>query len=647
MCGFCGFFLADHNQGNLSENLNTLSNMSKKIEHRGPDGHGQWFSNDKGIFLDHRRLSIIDLSSSATQPMSSQDGRWKIVFNGEIYNFLELKDKLSKEKKLSSNYWKGSGDTEVLINLIDFYGIDKTLNLIEGMFAFVVWDNLENKIILARDRLGEKPLYYLSGNNSFIFASDISAIQEFYKDRLSLDINSIRELSKYNYIPSPNTIYKNVKKIEPGSYMIVNSNLKNSFIKKYWGSENFLKKNQKVNTTTIPDEVETILLKILEKETISDVPVGIYLSGGVDSTLLATLLSLRTETKLKSFTIRNRDNNFDESLIAKKNANFLNLEHHEFEVSKNDLLDIIDQLSDVYTEPFADSSQLPSLLLNYKAKNYIKVAIGGDGGDELFGGYNRYYLLNKYYYILNKIPLGLKTKLSNMLLGLNVQTINSFCDILSRISFGHVDYKNFGYKIQKSAFSIVQKSDLDLYDNLLSACPDIDNSFVNNNFDQSRKQIKFVRKENFLESMMLTDIKYYLPDDILCKVDRASMWHGIEVRAPFLHHSLVEYCLGLPVSSKFKKNENKWILRSIIKKYIPNYNNNLKMGFSSPIDNWLRHEIKEIFESCLDKNFIKNQGIFNFEYVSNKWLEHLNGKRNWGKFLWSYLIFQKWFKKHC
>ena len=647
MCGFCGFFLADHNQGNLSENLNTLSNMSKKIEHRGPDGHGQWFSNDKGIFLDHRRLSIIDLSSSATQPMSSQDGRWKIVFNGEIYNFLELKDKLSKEKKLSSNYWKGSGDTEVLINLIDFYGIDKTLNLIEGMFAFVVWDNLENKIILARDRLGEKPLYYLSGNNSFIFASDISAIQEFYKDRLSLDINSIRELSKYNYIPSPNTIYKNVKKIEPGSYMIVNSNLKNSFIKKYWGSENFLKKNQKVNTTTIPDEVETILLKILEKETISDVPVGIYLSGGVDSTLLATLLSLRTETKLKSFTIRNRDNNFDESLIAKKNANFLNLEHHEFEVSKNDLLDIIDQLSDVYTEPFADSSQLPSLLLNYKAKNYIKVAIGGDGGDELFGGYNRYYLLNKYYYILNKIPLGLKNKLSNMLLGLNVQTINSFCDILSRISFGHVDYKNFGYKIQKSAFSIVQKSDLDLYDNLLSACPDIDNSFVNNNFDQSRKQIKFVRKENFLESMMLTDIKYYLPDDILCKVDRASMWHGIEVRAPFLHHSLVEYCLGLPVSSKFKKNENKWILRSIIKKYIPNYNNNLKMGFSSPIDNWLRHEIKEIFESCLDKNFIKNQGIFNFEYVSNKWLEHLNGKRNWGKFLWSYLIFQKWFKKHC
>ena len=648
MCGFCGFFLKNFEETQLTSNLNLLNEMSVSIKHRGPDGHGQWYNQDKGIFLDHRRLSILDLSNNATQPMTSNNGRWKIIFNGEIYNYLELKIKISKENNLSADFWKSTGDTEVLVNLIDLYGIDETLNLIEGMFSFVVWDNLENQIILARDRLGEKPLYYLQDKNNLVFSSDIIAIKKFCKKKLTLDINSVRELIKYNYIPSPNSIYEKVKKLEAGTYTKINSEFKTLSTKKYWCPFNVPKKKYKeLEISKIPQDVEKILNQILKKEIISDVPLGVYLSGGIDSTLLASLLSFNTEAKLKSFTIKNRDNNFDESKIAKKTSKLLNLEHHEFEVNKNDLLDLIDQLSDVYTEPFADSSQLPSLLLNHKAKKYIKVAIGGDGGDEIFGGYNRYLYMNKYYSILSKIPISIRDQISKLILSLSAKTVNTFFNKLSIISAGFIDYKNFGYKLQKSAISLNQKNKFDLYDNLLSSSTNINYFFQNHNFDLNRDHINFVKKNNFVESMMLSDIKYYLPDDILCKVDRASMWNSIEVRAPFLHHSLVRYCLELPLDLIFRKNENKWILRSIIKKYLPDYNNNIKMGFSSPIDNWLRFEIKDSFESCLNKNYLKKQGIFDFENISHKWKEHLDGKRNWGKFLWSFLIFQKWFKKYC
>ena len=647
MCGFCGFFIKKKTDNQFISNLNLLNEMSESIKHRGPDGHGQWYNEDKRVFLDHRRLSILDLSNKATQPMSSNNERWTIIFNGEIYNYLELKNKISEEKNLQSNYWKSSGDTEVLVNLIDMYGIEEALNLIEGMFSFVIWDNVENEIILARDRLGEKPLYFSQDENFLVFSSDIIAIKKFYKEELTLDINSVRELIKYNYIPSPNTIYQKIKKLEAGTYIKINSDLETLKIKKYWNLFNFHKnEHKKLDIEKIPHDVEKLLIPILKKEIISDVPVGIYLSGGVDSTLLASLLSFKTEAKLKSFTIKNEDNNFDESEIAKKTSKMLNLEHHEFIVNKNDLLDLIDQLSSVYTEPFADSSQLPTLLLNHKAKDFIKVAIGGDGGDELFGGYNRYVYMDKYYPLLNNIPIKIRDHLSKILLGFNAKTINSFFNKLSTISLGFIDCKNFGYKLQKSAISLNQKSKYDLYDNLLSSSPSINKFFQKQNFDSSRDSIDFVKKENFIESMMLSDIKYYLPDDILCKVDRASMWNGIEVRSPFLHHSLVKYCLELPVNTKFKKKENKWILRSIIKKYLPNYNNDLKMGFSSPIDNWLRFELKDSFEGYLDKHYIKKQGIFDYENILHKWTEHINGKRNWGKFLWSFLIFQNWLKKH-
>ena len=647
MCGFCGFFIKKNEDIQTASNLNSLKKMSASIEHRGPDGHGQWHDKEKGIFLDHRRLSILDLSNKATQPMSSNNGRWKIVFNGEIYNYLELKTKISKEKKLKSDFWKSSGDTEVLINLIDLYGIDEALNLIEGMFSFVIWDSLENQIILARDRLGEKPLYFLKDENYLVFSSDIIAIKKFCEEKLSVDINSVRELIKYNYIPSPNTIYKKIKKLEAGTYMKINSDLQTLSVKNYWNINNFHKKEYKnLDLEKIPDDIEKLLISILKKEIISDVPLGIYLSGGIDSTLLASLLSYRTEAKLKSFTIKNEDSNFDESKIAKTTSKMLKLEHHEFQVNKNDLLDLIDQLSDVYTEPFADSSQLPSLLLNSKAKNYIKVAIGGDGGDELFGGYNRYVYMNRYYPLLNKIPISIRDNITRIILRFNAKTVNSFFKNLSAISIGFIDYKNFGYKLQKSALSLNQKSKFDLYDNLLSSSPNINSFFQNKDFDLNRDHINFIKKEDFIESMMLSDIKYYLTDDILCKVDRASMWNGIEVRSPFLHHKLVKYCLELPTNLKFRKNENKWILRSIIKKYLPDYKSNLKMGFSSPIDNWLRFEVKDSFEFYLDKNYLQKQGIFDFENILSKWKEHIDGKRNWGKFLWSFLIFQKWFKKH-
>ena len=651
MCGFAGFYFLGSDKKKEEDNLRSLNSMSLSIQKRGPDGHGQWHDPVKGIYLDHRRLSIIDISKRSNQPMTSHSNRWKIVFNGEIYNFLELKKKISEEKNLELKFWKTSGDTEVLINLIDFYGIDETLKLVEGMFAFALWDNLKNELIIARDRLGEKPLYYCNKNETFVFASDILAIKEYYKEeKLFLDINSVRELSKYSYIPSPNTIYKDVKKIESGSYITIKSNVKNYLDKKkYWSLQNIHKNEYKIidNKKAIPEQVENLLVKILEKEIISDVPVGVYLSGGVDSTALATLLSKKMSIKINSFTIINKDNNFDESKIAKKTSRHLSSNHHEFEIEKKDLIDLIEQLSDVYTEPFADSSQLPTLLLNAKSKKFIKVAISGDGADELFGGYNRYFIFNKYSYLIDKVPLNMRNIISQFLLLFNASAVDFFFETISNISLGKLEYKNFGYKIQKTAFSIIQKSNPDLYDNLISSSPDSNRGFKNFDFDLAREKINLVQKKNFLESMMLTDLKYYLSDDILCKVDRASMWNGVEVRAPFLHNSLVEYCLKMPTSLMFKNNKNKWILRELIKKYIPHYNSEIKMGFSSPIDNWLKNEIKDVFVSCIDKKFINKQGIFDYNFVFNKWNEHLSGKRKWGKYLWSFLIFQKWFKKNC
>ena len=379
----------------------------------------------------------------------------------------------------------------------------------------------------------------------------------------------------------------------------------------------------------------------------ADVPVGVFLSGGYDSACVTALLQKDRTEKLKTYTIGVPDIGLNEAPYAKDVANHLGTDHTEIYCTEKEAIDLIPELSFYYDEPFADSSQLPTLLLNAKSKKFIKVAISGDGADELFGGYNRYFIFNKYSYLIDKVPLNMRNIISQFLLLFNASAVDFFFETISNISLGKLEYKNFGYKIQKTAFSIIQKSNPDLYDNLISSSPDSNRGFKNFDFDLAREKINLVQKKNFLESMMLTDLKYYLSDDILCKVDRASMWNGVEVRAPFLHNSLVEYCLKMPTSLMFKNNKNKWILRELIKKYIPHYNSEIKMGFSSPIDNWLKNEIKDVFVSCIDKKFINKQGIFDYNFVFNKWNEHLSGKRKWGKYLWSFLIFQKWFKKNC
>lgn len=647
MCGIAGFLYLDQNQNqkSLSHNLNLLNLMSNKIKHRGLDAHGKWFVESKGIFLDHRRLSIIDITNKANQPMMSKDKRWTIVFNGEIYNFRSLKEKIEKKNKFISG-WDSTGDTEVLLNLFSFYNLEDALQLIEGMYAFALWDNFYNQLILVRDRLGEKPLYYSIDDSAIVFASDISAVNEFYYKNLDIDKSSVRELCKYNYIPAPNTIYKNVKKLEPGEVLIINQKTKEKKIKKYW-LINDKDKSFKIKENNIPEKVESLLSDVLKKEIISDVPIGIYLSGGVDSTTLAALMVKKIGvTNLKSFTIINQDRNFDESTTAKKTAKALNLNHHEFEIKKSNLLELIDSMSSVYTEPFADSSQLPTFLLNQKASDFIKVAIGGDGGDELFGGYNRYFLHEKYLKFLNFVPIEVKKIMSRLLLLPNLKTYQNFFLFLKKILFKNYEFKNIEYKIQKFAYSLHQNNYEKFYDNLLSSCPDINSAFFNINLNSKREKINFCNKESFVQSMIFTDIKYYLPDDILCKVDRASMWNGVEVRSPFLHKSLVNFCLNMPPKLLFKNKQNKWILREIIKKYIPNYNNLEKTGFSSPVDDWLRTELKDLFTCYLDERYLKRQGIFEYNFIKKKWNEHINYKRQWGKFLWSFLIFQNWYKKN-
>jgi asparagine synthase (glutamine-hydrolysing) len=633
MCGIAGFFLNSQvDSHNTSEE--NLIKMLSKITHRGPDNLNYWSDIKLRVYLGHTRLSILDLSEKANQPMISSSQRYVITFNGEIYNFETLKKKyLQKNNTLNS-----SSDTEVLIELIDSLGFQKTLSLLKGMFAFSVLDRKEKKLFLARDRLGEKPLYYYFDRNIFIFGSEIKALLPNKNFKKQINIQNLDSYFKYGYFTGSKSIFQNLHKIKPGQFLELCLNHNEIHIEKYWDYSASTEKKfnrQNSNLLETSKELETKLIDTINSQRLADVPVGAFLSGGIDSSLIVSILSQISEKKVKTFTIGFDDKRLDESNYAAKISNYLKTEHIELKLNNYQLLDTVENLTTIYDEPFSDSSQIPTVLLSKLAKENVKVALSGDGGDELFGGYSRYLWSFK---IKNFNPL-LKFILSKIVTNIEDSTMETVYNYLKILLPASYQFKMPIDKLKKIEKIISLKNIDKIYDRLMSIWFEEDNLIPNLNSITSNPDKKILNQAD----MMNQDIETYLPDDLLVKIDRASMSTSLETRTPFLDHEIVEYAANIPINYKIKKNNQKIILKKILSKYLPTkLYERPKMGFEVPIDDWLRGPLKDYTYDSINSLKLKSPVDLNFDIIDKKISEHMNGKNNWHYQIWNIILFQKW-----
>ncbi|MFO0468265.1 MAG: asparagine synthase (glutamine-hydrolyzing), partial [Bacteroidota bacterium] len=590
MCGFVGVL------SSALLNESTLLKMTRTLTHRGPDESNIWQDHVSGISFGHQRLSILELSNAGSQPMFSANGRFALVYNGEFYNHLACRKGLAESGFSVS--WKGSSDSETLIEMISALGLEKTLKLITGMFSLALWDKMEKKLFLARDRFGEKPLYYGWQGGSFLFGSELKALKIHSDFSNEIDTNALGLFLQYNYVPTPLSIYKGISKLKPGSILSVSLENTSVCINTYWSAiETMLggKKNPFRGTVTEAiDETENVLKRAVQSQLLADVPLGAFLSGGIDSSLIVSLMSAVSNTPVNTFTIGFDDIGFNEAVYAKKIASHLGTNHTELYINPKDCFDVIPLLGSIYDEPFADSSQIPTYLVSKLASFSVKVALSGDGGDELFGGYNRYFFAEKLWNSLRFIPKPFRSGIYLLIKKLNAQQWEVLSSTLHYVLPEKYQFSNLTDKLKKASSLLVVKSFDDVYFRLVKQW---ENPGEILNFDFNPQKNKLIGYEfilNNMDKMMLNDLLTYLPDDILCKVDRAGMAVSLESRIPFLDHNVFTFSSSLPLSFKINKGTSKWILSEILKKYIPeNFINRPKMGFGIPLEAWLRGPLKE------------------------------------------------------
>ena len=646
MCGINGFY-----SKSLSTFNNVIVKMNSAISHRGPDAKGTWYDKNSGIVLGHQRLSIIDLSSAGDQPMQSNSNRFILTYNGEIYNHLEIRKEI--EKNNSFTKWRGSSDTETLLESIDFWGVEKTLQKIQGMFAFGLWDKKTRSLTLARDRMGEKPLYYGwqgKGNNRvFLFGSELKALKVHPGFDEQINRGAIALQLRHNCIPAPYSIYKDIYKLLPGHYLELKENdLKENFLstpKKYWSlSERIIEgnKNQlKLDDEKILKDLEGILKLSVKKQMISDVPLGAFLSGGIDSSTVVALMQSVSNNPVKTFTVGFEENDFSEAKYAKNIAKYLGTNHTEIYVSSKKALDVIPKIPNIYDEPFSDSSQIPTFLVSQLTKQQVKVALSGDGGDELFCGYNRYLVTETFSNIFRFMPLIFRKTLASTIRSISPKKLDKILNFLPKLDH----HSGFGDRMHKVANVLDLKELNDIYYTLRSHWPN-PSEIVKNSKEPSTLLTKYKPNLNILnhqEKMMALDLLTYLPDDILVKVDRAAMASSLETRIPFLDHKLIEYVLKIPHSLKFRNGQGKWILKRILNQYIPkNLTERPKKGFEIPLSSWLRGPLRDWAENLLNEKRLNEENYFNSKLIREKWSEHLSGRKNWQHDLWDILMFQAW-----
>lgn len=629
MCGIAGLI-----RRSARIDKETLVQMAAALKHRGPDDNGMWI--EENIGLVHTRLSIQDLTTAGHQPMLSLSKRFIIVFNGEIYNYLELKKELMQQ---FACIFETHSDTEILINAIELWGIEKTLAKSVGMFTFAAWDKKEKLLYLARDRFGEKPLYYGKIGTDFVFSSELKPIQSIYKADLHIDRNVLATYMRYGYIPTPYSIYKDIKKLEPGTYLTIDGTM-NICQTTYWSATTAvsLAKNNLLTLTfdEAANQLEARLKHTLSQQMLADAPLGAFLSGGIDSSTVVALMQSLSQKPIKTFSIGFNEKKYDESVFAKAVANHIGTDHTELIVTNKDAMSVIPNLAEIYDEPFADSSQIPTFLVSQLAKQHVTVAVSGDGGDEVFGGYNRYLLMNraKKFFgnsIINKIVKHSPEFLFNLLRFLPQ---NKIADISNK------------FKKIRHISNLLCESFPSAYNGFCTQ-PHPINSLVlqAEEFDNinQKKYLKFLGVFSEVEWMMLIDTITYLADDILAKVDRAAMAVSLETRAPFLDHNIFEFAWSLPEEYKVKAGSGKLILKEVLNRYVPKkLIDRPKMGFGMPYTEWLRGGLAKWAQDLLNEETLHRQGYLNPTFINQCLHEHLTGKRDWQGLLWNALMFQQW-----
>ena len=637
----------------------TLAKMAERIRHRGPDDDGIWIDDSGRVGFGHRRLAIIDLSAAGHQPMPSADGRYILSYNGEIYNHSELRRELDRE--FGPIAWRGHSDTETLIEGIARWGLETTLGRSVGMFALSLWDAKERRLHLARDRFGEKPLYYGWVGGDFVFASELPAIQLHPMFDNAIDRNALKAFAARNYVPAPLSIYQGIYKLPPGCLLSASTGVAgigpeaapqpgfgspDLSLKRYWSYRQTL-----VNGLDDSFESESAALEALEAalaqavtgQSLADVPVGAFLSGGIDSSAIVALYQKHSTGPARTYTIGFEDPAYDEAPAARAVARHLGTQHHEFYVTATDAQDVIPRLAAIYGEPFADSSQLPTYLVSAFARSGVTVALSGDGGDELFGGYNRYRGLASAWSRLEKLGSSLRAAASGMLGAVPA----GLWDGMARAG-GRNPQDHFGDKIRNGFRVMGRAGSLDaMLDSFLDEWWEEGSPVVGDSAAETAEA------EQPLEPnlpaalrMMYRDATAYLPDDILCKVDRASMAVGLESRVPYLDHRVAAVAARIPLEMKLRGGTGKHILRQLLYRHAPReLFERPKVGFAVPVGQWLKGSLRPWAEELLEPSRMREEGWFNPNLVQRRWADHLSGRRESTAALWSVLMFQAWLKE--
>ena len=639
MCGFAGFAGTGHDYDRGSCET-TLRRMGGAIVHRGPDAGGVWMDDALSVGLSHRRLSILDLSPLGAQPMTSASGRFVIAFNGEIYNFQALR----RELLAGGAQFRGHSDTEVMLAAFEAWGVEAALGRFAGMFAFALVDQQNQRLYLARDRMGEKPLYYGRQGNTLLFGSELKSLQQHPEWRGEINRSALPLLVRHNLIPAPHTIYAGIFKLPPSSFIAIDlagfDSLRLPEPSRYWRLEDQFVEFHGRTVEAAADELEGLLTRVVGEQMVSDVPLGAFLSGGVDSSTVVALMQKQANQPVRTFSIGFNEEGFNEAVHAAAVAGHLGTDHTELYVTEKDARDVVPRLPLIYDEPFADSSQLPTYLVSEMTRRHVTVALSGDGGDELFCGYTRYPAMLRGWRQRGSLGARLKAFSGRLPSGLAAKTIRRLVPSQKGRSEEAIQFRLARARAIASAENLSE-----FYRQSVSFWPDPAMALVESGeggyglSDVLPRQIP----DEDLKTLMWRDLNWYLPDDILTKVDRAAMACSLETRIPMLDHRVVSFAMGLPASLNMERDVGKQVLRSVLYRHVPReLIDRPKQGFAVPVSAWLRGSLREWAEDLLDPVKLREQGYWKTDMVRQVWNEHLSGREDYSFELWGILMFQAW-----
>jgi asparagine synthase (glutamine-hydrolysing) len=625
--------------------------MSGALQHRGPDHGGQWIDDASRVALGHRRLAIVELSAAGDQPMHSASGRYVLVFNGEIYNHDDIRREVTAAGLAPS--WRGHSDTETLLAAVEAWGISGALERSIGMFALAVWDRGERRLSLARDRLGEKPLYLgwqgAGSDRTFLFGSELKALTGHPSFVSEIDRGALSLYMRHNCIPAPYSIYRGIRKLQPGTFLTILPDGTETEPVSYWSATAVAEAGAadplRLSPEEAVDELERLLMDAVGRQMMSDVPLGAFLSGGIDSSTVVALMQAQSSRPVKTFTIGFEDQGYNEADHAREVAHHLGTEHTEHFVTPEEARAVISQLPTMYDEPFADSSQIPTFLVSQLARRHVTVSLSGDAGDELFGGYDRYTMASRYWRSVSSVPGPLRAGLARGIRSVAPDRWNAVARTVGRVVPKSVSRNLAGDRMHKIAGAITSQSMADLYRGMTSHWQDPASLVIGGQEPPTLLTGNQPHLEGLsdVERMMALDLVTYLPDDILAKVDRAAMAVSLETRVPFLDHRVVEFAWRMPFNLKIRDGQSKWALRQVLYRHVPReMMERPKQGFGVPIGGWLRGPLREWAEELLDEARLRREGFFDPAPIRALWDAHRAGRVTEPHLLWDVLMFQAW-----